>query len=257
MITPVEQTGTDSSRVPQTVGTSLPLHPADVRLPMVEVFQTIEGEGMAAGFPTTFVRVYNCNLRCTWCDTPYSYAPEKPAYYASVADTVGEVERFGNPRVCLTGGEPLMHREKSLALLHAIAQRSLVEDVHVETNGAIDLTPFDHDRRTTPGLQSKVRFILDYKLPDSGEMDKMIPANFARLLPQDEIKFVIGSRTDFDIARDVLTAHHEQGQVLFSPVWESMQPDELAALMLEHRLTHVKLNLQLHKYIWDPKRRGV
>ncbi len=228
-----------------------------VRLPMVEVFETIEGEGTQAGYMTTFVRVFNCNLRCAWCDTPYSYAPEKPAYYASIAETADHVKTFANPRVCLTGGEPLMHGEKSRMLLRALAELDSVEDIHVETNGAIDLSPFRHDRETYEQLFSKVRFIVDYKLPSSGEMEKMVSSNFACLGPQDEVKFVIGSRADFDTALSVLITHYRQGYVLFSPVFESMPAEELAALMIEHRLKHVKLNVQIHKYIWDPHRRGV
>lgn len=228
-----------------------------VRLPMVEVFETIEGEGTRAGYVTTFVRVFNCNLRCTWCDTPYSYAPEKPAYYASIAETVAQVKAYENPRVCLTGGEPLMHGDKSRLLLRALAQLDVVNDVHVETNGAIDLSPFQRDREWHTQMSEKVRFIVDYKLPASNEMEKMVTSNFTCLRPDDEVKFVIGSREDFDTALAVLNTHYQTGHVLFSPVFDAMPSAELASLIIKHRLTHVKLNLQVHKYIWDPHRRGV
>jgi 7-carboxy-7-deazaguanine synthase len=229
----------------------------DVKLPMVEVFQTVEGEGTRAGFPTTFVRVYNCNLRCTWCDTPYSYAPAKPAYVASIREIVDEVKRYPNRHICLTGGEPLMHGEKSLLLIQALAEIPHVKDIHIETNGAIHLGPFHEFRETHPEAGPKVRFILDYKLPASGENDKMILENFDFLRETDEIKFVIADEEDFRVAADVLGKHVKRGIPLFSPVWETMKPDRLVELMLQHRLADVKLSLQLHKIIWHPDTRGV
>jgi 7-carboxy-7-deazaguanine synthase len=228
----------------------------DPKLPMVEVFQTVEGEGTRAGFPTTFVRVFNCNLRCTWCDTPYSYAPAKPEYVAKVSEIVAEVKRFPNKAICLTGGEPLMYGRKSLLLLQALAEIEWVEDIHIETNGAIYLGPF-HEWREESELGRKVRFILDYKLPASGENDKMIEENFAFLRETDEIKFVIADDRDFEVAVDVLKHKVQKGIPLFSPVWETMPPARLVERMLEQKLTDVKLSLQLHKIIWDPDKRGV
>lgn len=228
------------------------------RMPMVEIFETVEGEGSKAGFPTTFVRLFHCNLRCTWCDTPYSYAPEKPAFYMSIEEIVEKVQNFAHPHVCLTGGEPLIHGEQSLQLIQALAQLDITRDIHIETNGAIDLTPFAAWRNEQPPhIGNKVRFILDYKLPGSGEEKRMVLGNFAQLLDDDEIKFVIADETDFMAAIRVLNEWHQKGQPLFSPVWESMTPQRLVELILKHRLSHVKLSLQLHKIIWDPDRRGV
>jgi len=229
----------------------------EVKLPMVEIFETVEGEGTKAGFPTTFVRVFNCNLRCVWCDTPYSYAPAKPEFFATIGEIVRQVEAHGHRHVCLTGGEPLMHGDKSLLLLKALAAMERVEDVHVETNGAIDLTPFHAWREQEERIGHKVRFILDYKLPASGANDKMILENFDLLRDTDEVKFVIADEEDFRLAADVVQRYVKKGLPLFSPVWETMKPERLVSLMLEHKLSHVKLNLQLHKIIWDPDQRGV
>lgn len=227
------------------------------KVPMVEIFETVEGEGMKAGFPTVFVRVFHCNLRCTWCDTPYSYAPAKPEFEASVGEIVEHVHRFASRSICLTGGEPLIHREKSAAIIHALSHIERINDLHIETNGAIAIEPFAKLRATYPEWMQKVRFVMDYKLPASGEMEKMIHDNFNWLGEQDEIKFVIGSDEDFQIALETIQQYHQQGQVLMSPVWETMPPRKLVEKILEHRLANVKMSLQLHKVIWDPNQRGV
>lgn len=229
----------------------------DPKLPMVEIFQTVEGEGTRAGFPTTFVRLFNCNLRCTWCDTPYSYAPFKPEYFARVSEIVKEVKKFPHRFICLTGGEPLMHGYKSERLIEALAEIDYIEDIHIETNGAIHLEPFAQLRENHEEAGRKVRFILDYKLPMSGENRRMIDENFAYLKEVDEVKFVIAGEEDFQLAKQVVLTKMKKGIPLFSPVWESMEPAKLVDLILKHQLTNVKLSLQMHKVIWDPDLRGV
>lgn len=226
-------------------------------VPMVEIFETIEGEGTAAGFPTVFVRLFHCNLRCSWCDTPYSYAPAKPEFEATIAEIIERVNEFSARRICFTGGEPLIFREKSAALLAAMAGLDHIQDIHIETNGAIDLAPYAEMRRERASWRNKVRFIMDYKLPASGETGKMVHANFDVLGPQDEVKFVIGGDDDFRFATDIVKRYHRQGQVLFSPVWELMEPKRLVEKILAEPLPDVKVSLQIHKMIWDPNQRGV
>lgn len=150
-----------------------------------------------------------------------------------------------------------MHGEKSLQLVRALAEQEIAEDIHIETNGAVDLAPFAELRRHHAPSGQKVRFILDYKLPASGENESMLLSNFEHLRDDDEIKFVIADQNDFDHAVHVLKNHLLRGVPLFSPVWETMPPERLVRLMLEHRLSRVKLNLQMHKIIWHPDQRGV
>ncbi|HEU5139680.1 MAG TPA: radical SAM protein [Bacillales bacterium] len=226
-------------------------------LPMVEIFETIEGEGSAAGFPTVFVRAFHCNLRCSWCDTPYSYAPDKPEFDATIAEIIEKIKGFSSRRICFTGGEPLIHREKSAALLAAMADLDHITDIHIETNGAIDLEPYAAMREEKLAWKEKIRFVADYKLPASGEMNKMIDENFDFFEPCDEVKFVIGGDDDFRLATEIVKRHHKQGQVLFSPVWELMEPKELVKKVLDEPLPDVKISMQLHKMIWDPNQRGV
>lgn len=227
------------------------------KLPMVEIFETVEGEGLKAGFLTTFVRLYNCNLRCVWCDTKYSYAPHPPEFYATIEEIVEKTAQYGNPNVCLTGGEPLMHGAKSLALMQALAEAEVIQDIHIETNGAIDLTPFQKERSANAKTMSKVRFILDYKLASSGESERMMLSNFDLLEPQDEIKFVVGSEAEFQEASKVIEDYYKQGQILFSPVWEKLAPADLVKMLLQSPYKGAKLSLQTHKYIWHPDTKGV
>ena len=228
-----------------------------VKLPMVEIFQTVEGEGLKAGFPTTFVRLYNCNLRCSWCDTTYSYAPHPPEFFATVEEIVEETVQFNNPSICLTGGEPLMHGDKSLALIQALAEQEGIEDIHIETNGAIDLTPFCFLREGSRNVREKVRFILDIKLSSSGEKEKMVWGNFSLLSSDDEIKFVIGNEEEFKEATAVIEQHYQKGQLLFSPVWDQLAPSKLVDMILNSSYKRAKLSLQTHKYIWHPEQKGV
>ncbi len=224
-----------------------------IRLPMVEIFETVEGEGTQAGFPTIFVRLYGCNLRCVWCDTKYSYPPIEAEHTMTIDEIVDQVNRYKSTRICLTGGEPLLYGEHSLALIEAlVAGVDRLVDLHVETNGAIDLALF-LSRIHSP----KVRYVMDYKLKGSDEGGRMVLTNLARLRSCDELKFVIASDADFMEAKQVLERYPTQALALFSPVWETMKPMQLVELLLKHELSHVKLSLQLHKIIWDPATRGV
>ncbi|MCF6093504.1 radical SAM protein [Microaerobacter geothermalis] len=234
----------------------------EMTLPMVEIFETVEGEGLKAGYPTTFIRLFHCNLRCKWCDTPYSYSPALPEFYATTREIVEQVTNLGNPYICLTGGEPLIHGGKSMDLIHALSELDIVKDVHIETNGAIDLRPFTQQRKEITTVGSKVRFIMDYKLSGSGEKGKMITNNFSLLQDHDEIKFVVANREDFQEALDIIENHYQQGQILFSPVFSMVSPRDLVEWILKekagrHYLKDAKLNLQIHKWIWDPDMRGV
>jgi 7-carboxy-7-deazaguanine synthase len=134
---------------------------------------------------------------------------------------------------------------------------SKCDDLHIETNGAIDLKPFAELRNKDLVLKKKVRFIMDYKLPDSGETERMVLSNFDVLSGQDEIKFVIGSDHDFEESLKVIKRYYKRGTILMSPVWDSMPPYQLVDKVLSHGLAHVKVNIQLHKVIWAPDQRGV
>ncbi len=207
-----------------------------------EIFHSIQGESTTAGLPCVFVRLSGCNLRCTYCDTTYAYAPGAAMSVGEVLSRIGE---FGTRTVEVTGGEPLLQPECP-ALLAELVRCGY--EVLLETNGSLALPA---DRR--------YRVIMDVKCPSSGESDNIDRGNFARLQAGDEVKFVIGSRADFDWAVSAV-AERELAQsdcpVLFSPLWGQVSPADLARWILDSGLP-VRLQLQLHKIIWPDRDRGV
>ena len=220
------------------------MSPADreTRLRVTEIFHSIQGESSLAGWPCVFVRLTGCPLRCAYCDTAY-------AFHGGETRTVGEVleavRGFGCDLVEVTGGEPLAQRGAP-ALLRALCDAGY--RVLLETAGSEPLDEVD----------PRVRVICDVKTPGSGEAARHREANLALLKPDDEVKFVLTSRADYEWARDMirregLAARHV---VHLSPAFGEIDNESLARWMLEDRLP-VRLNLQVHKYIWDPGARGV
>ena len=208
-----------------------------------EIFHSIQGESTHAGRPCVFVRLTACDLRCSWCDTPYAFTEGRKM---SVDEVVDRVQAYGCHVVEVTGGEPLLQQD-----VYPLMQRLLDagKTVMLETGGHIDVG------QVPPGV---VR-VIDVKCPGSGESEKNCWGNLDRLTPMDEVKFVIGDRADYDFARDVVAQHSLIGRcaaVLFSPVHGVLDARRLAEWVLADRLA-VRVQLQIHKYIWTPETRGV
>jgi 7-carboxy-7-deazaguanine synthase len=209
---------------------------------VTEIFHSIQGESTFAGRPCVFVRLTGCPLRCTWCDTEYAFFGGTDQ---SVDDILDTVRSYGCPLVEVTGGEPLAQPETPTLL------RRLCEDgftVLLETSGAV----------ATSLVDPAVRIILDVKCPGSGMTDRMHWPSLERLRPHDEAKFVLQDRRDYDWAKGVLQRFNlaDRCPVLFSPVFGTLDPRQLAEWLLEDRLA-IRLQLQLHKHIWAPDMRGV
>ncbi len=208
-----------------------------------EIFYSIQGESSHVGRPCVFVRLTACDLRCTWCDTAYAFHEGRKM---SVDDILDEVKRHGCPLVEVTGGEPLLQKN-----VYPLMERLLREgySVMLETGGHISIEQ----------VPEAVVAVIDIKCPASGESERNDWHNLEILRPNDEVKFVIQDRGDYEFARDVV-ARHDLPQrcraVLFSPVHGVLDPKDLAAWMLADRLL-VRLQLQVHKYIWGPTTRGV
>ena len=207
-----------------------------------EIFTSIQGETSFVGLPFTFVRLTGCNLRCLYCDTQYAY--EEGTEY-SLDKVVAEVNKRAVSRVVITGGEPLLQDETYILCSRLLDAGATVL---LETNGSILIKDVDQ----------RVHRILDLKCPGSG-MDKyMIFKNVDYLTVRDEIKFVISDRKDFEWALEILNQHEMQGRahVLFSPVSDRLHPQKLAEWILQEKL-NVRLQLQIHRYIWPDRRRSV
>ena len=221
-------------------------------LRLVEIFNSIQGEGTHAGLPCAFVRLAACNLRCGYCDTPYSFGKGDEK---STAAIVAQVESYGVRHVCITGGEPMLQANAANDLMATFIDRGYT--VLLETNGTISLADVPApvvkvmDIKTPDGLGMRpddARFVkmhLDYN-------------NLNHLTPRDEVKFVITSRADYEWSKAFVLEHNLNarcGQVLFSPSWSDIEASQLAAWLLEDQLP-VRLNLQLHKYVWGPDATG-
>jgi len=229
---------------------------------ITEIFKSIQGEGTRAGLPCVFVRLTGCNLRCTWCDTAYAFHGGKKM---SVDEVVARVDELAGreatasgasaavPLVELTGGEPLLQEE-----IYPLAEKLVTAGytVMIETSG----------ERFVGRLPSEVIKIVDVKCPDSGEANTFDMKNLDAVSGDDEIKFVISSRKDYEFAREFTQEHglnEKVKQVLFSPVfddpegkWKGLEPRQLVEWMLEDGVP-VRLGLQLHKFVWHPATKGV
>jgi 7-carboxy-7-deazaguanine synthase len=209
---------------------------------ITEIFYSIQGESTYAGLPCTFVRLTGCPLRCTWCDSEYTF---HGGIDLSLNEVMERVRAYDCRLVEVTGGEPL-HQPEVFSLIHALCEDGCT--VLVETSGAIDVSPVD----------PRAHIILDVKCPGSGMMDRMDWKNLDRLTAKDEVKFVLKNRVDYEWACSILTQYDltHRCAILFSPVFGELDLRQLAEWMLADKLS-VRFQMQLHKYIWHPSMRGV
>ena len=206
------------------------------RLKHTEIFLSLQGEARDAGWPTVFVRLTGCPLRCQYCDTAYAF---HGGTWWDIDAILDEVASHGARHVCVTGGEPLAQK-RCLQLLARLCDAGYV--VSLETSGAIDIA----------GVDLRVSRVLDIKTPGSAEVDRNLWSNLALLAPHDQVKFVICSRADFDWAKQVVDEHrlHETCDVLFSPSAGQVGARELADWIVSERLP-VRFQMQLHKLLWN------
>jgi 7-carboxy-7-deazaguanine synthase len=231
--------------------------------PVSEIFYSIDGEGARTGAPTIFIRLFGCNLDCTYCDSKYACkADSSDCDNSSSFDTMGidkilyHIERF-EPCKCitLTGGEPLINKHVG-ELIFELRKRGYW--VNIETNGSIDLGKVIDSQPESKKGPMDYFFTMDWKSISSGESDKMLTSNLELLETTDVLKFVVGSQEDLDQMKHVLEDNPEiDAQIYVSPVWGKIDPADIVAYLLENKLVYVKVQLQLHKLIWDSDKRGV
>lgn len=218
-----------------------------------EIFKSIDGEGAFAGCPSVFIRTFGCNLNCSYCDS--RYACEGDDYQEmTIDDIIAHINyKFpGSSQVTFTGGEPLLQKDAA-ELVHRIMNETSVDFVNVETNGAVDLYSFLRDLDGEDKMNLLIT--MDWKSPSSGQESKMLKENLVYLREQDVVKFVVGNQKDLDAMKAMLPAI--KSAVFVSPVFGQIEPKEIVEYVLNNHLDDVRVQLQLHKFIWPPMMRGV
>lgn len=218
--------------------------------PVVESFVSINGEGAKSGQLALFIRFKGCNLDCSYCDTKWANVPDA-AFENKSADQLCELANSsGVLNITLTGGEPLLQPG-----IYNLIEKMLAEtncEIEVETNGSLSIKPWDNHR-------PRLSFTLDYKLPGSGMEDNMNLENYSYLMDNDTVKFVCSDEEDLHTARKIIDkydlSHH--CRVYLSPVYGRIEPEKMVEFMKENQMNGVNLQLQMHKFIWAPDRRGV
>lgn len=212
-----------------------------------EIFPSIEGEGLWAGVPTTFIRLYGCNLHCSYCDTRYACDGGKSEFkHLSIDDILQAVEVFGNKHITLTGGEPLLQKD-----VYSLIKELIHHGYHVniETNGSQSVVLYTH--------YNDITVTMDYKSISSGENEMMLLSNLYALRSQDVLKFVVGNMEDLEDMRKVIEKYPLQCHIFISPIFGQIDPKDIVDYMLQHNLQNCRLQLQLHKFIWPTDQRGV
>lgn len=214
-------------------------------IPIVEIFNSIEGEGRRSGKLCTFIRTAGCNLRCSYCDSQYTFDVSE-AKKMTIEQIIEEVEQFSCSLVTLTGGEPLLQPEIGRLISKLISKGYFV---NVETNGSVDISMFNRP--------PQLFFTMDWKSPSSGMNDKMLATNLQLLKRGDVLKFVVGDLNDLIDMNMILKDNNIQAMVYISPVFGKIEMIDIVEFMKNNHLNNATLQIQLHKVIWAPDERGV
>ena len=242
---------------------------------VIEIFASIDGEGSRQGLLTTFLRLHDCNIRCSYCDTTYSYGIDSVFTEMTVAEVADVIESLGNHRIIITGGEPLLQEAAVVELIDELNRRKALKiqdnpssqsdltrindvdkremlnnslyDFNIETNGTI-IPSFHRDN---------VWFTYDYKTPSSLAEESMNIDIFKVATERDLIKFVVGSPEDLDCMRRIIDQYPTAAQIYVSPVWGQIEAVLIIDYMKEYNLQNVRFQLQIHKFVWDPDVKGV
>lgn len=222
-------------------------------MPIVEHFISINGEGKKAGELSYFLRFAGCNLVCSYCDTPWAQCPESGTAFHTIDEIADLIKVSQIHNVTLTGGEPLLQPKIHHLMIRLLENGHSVE---VETNGSVALSAFEEVRNFG---KEQLSITMDYKLPGSHMEGLMDLENFEKLRPHDSVKFVITSVDDLEKAKKLILKYHllSRATVFFSPVAGSIEASEIVDYLKRHTLNQVRLQLQLHKFIWSPETKGV
>ena len=245
---------------------------------VIEIFASIDGEGSRQGLLTTFLRLHDCNIRCSYCDTTYSYGIDSIFTEMTVAEVADVIESLGNHRVTITGGEPLLQEAAVVELIDELNRRK-AETMQDNTSGQagstciIDIDKFDKREMLNNSLydfnietngtiipsfhRDNVWFTYDYKTPSSLAEESMNIDIFKVATERDLIKFVVGSPEDLDCMRRIIDQYPTAAQIYVSPVWGQIEAVLIIDYMKAYNLQNVRFQLQIHKFVWDPDTKGV
>lgn len=217
---------------------------------IVEKFVSINGEARRAGELACFIRFAGCNLNCSYCDTRWANEPKAPYEIMSEEELYAYIKSTNVNNVTLTGGEPLMQDNIKRLLMMLSKDKDL--RIEIETNGAVALDEYID-------ISENISFTMDYKLPGSGMEDKMLLSNYELLRKTDTVKFVVSNKEDLDVAKSIICKYNltDKVQVYLSSCFGQIKPGDIVEYMIENELNDVRLQLQMHKYIWEPDRKGV
>jgi len=217
---------------------------------VIERFSSIEGEGTRQGSLCSFLRLYDCNLRCVYCDTTYSYGLDVEYDTQSAGAVAEDLKQMGNRYITITGGEPLLQAGEVEQLIDLLSSETTPfgpYEFNIETNGSI-IAPFQRDN---------VFYTYDYKCPDSGAEESMHPQLCDSLTAKDVLKFVVSSYADLQRMKAIVLTKQPKGHLFVSPVFGKIDPKEIVEYLLKNNLQQIRLQLQIHKFIWDPDAKGV
>lgn len=219
---------------------------------IVEKFLSIDGEGQSSGELATFIRFQGCNLRCSWCDTNYSWEKENINELLSAEEIYDYIKENGSTNVTLTGGEPLI--QVNIDELLEILGKDKNLKIHIETNGSVDIGAFKKRHK-----ENNISYVVDYKLPSSKMTKAMNLNNLNNVEATDVYKFVIGSKEDLNTAYEIIMGYNLTSKCLvyLSSVFGDIELEEIVEFMKDKKLNDVRLQIQLHKIIWDKNKRGV
>ncbi|MCK9444570.1 MAG: putative 7-carboxy-7-deazaguanine synthase QueE [Tissierellaceae bacterium] len=209
-----------------------------------EIFTSIEGEGIRMGYPVTFIRLYGCNLNCSYCDTRYS-CEGQDGTEMSVSEVIEKAKEAGVKRITLTGGEPLIHKNAE-ELVDGLVNEGF--EVNIETNGSVDIYPY---------IKENVIITMDYKSISSGMADKMNHKNLKYLRNQDVLKFVVEDKKDLDDMKRIIETYSPSCIIFVSPVFGKIELPDMVDYIKDNELNECRIQVQLHKIIWEPTKRGV
>ncbi len=217
---------------------------------VVEKFVSINGEGQHAGELAVFIRLRGCNLSCSYCDTRWACSSSASALEMTEDEIVSYVRGTGIRRVTLTGGEPLISDKIDVLLKRFAVEKDI--EVEIETNGSVLIAPFVN-------IDKRPAFTLDYKIEGSGMEEFMDTSNYDYLEKQDTVKFVVSDIGEMDKVTEIVDKYglSDKCTCLVSPVFGAVEPADMVSYMIDHKRNDLRLQLQLHKFIWDPDKRGV